>query len=62
MVMNGFKFVDVLRWSRSPFGAGLWIRIRMDPHSFFLLDPDPGGKKQKKWRKLEKNCNYIIKY
>ena len=25
--------------------AGLWIRIRirMDPHSFSLLDPDPGG-------------------
>ena len=22
---------------------GLWIRIRMDPHSFSLLDPDPGG-------------------
>ena len=21
---------------------GLWIRIRMDLHSFFLLDPDPG--------------------
>ena len=20
---------------------GLWIRIRMDPHSFYLLDPDP---------------------
>ena len=20
---------------------GLWIRIRMDPHSFSLLDPDP---------------------
>ena len=23
---------------------GLLIRIRMDPHSFSLLDPDPGGK------------------
>ena len=22
-------------------GSGLWIRIRMDPHSFTLLDPDP---------------------
>ena len=24
---------------------GLWIRIRMDPHSFSILDPDldPGG-------------------
>ena len=22
---------------------GLWIRIRMDPYSFSLLDPDPGG-------------------
>ena len=24
--------------------SGLWIRIQMDPHSFCLLDPDPGGK------------------
>ena len=23
---------------------GLWIRIRLDPHSISLLDPDPGGK------------------
>ena len=26
------------------FHVGLWIRIRMDPHSFPLMDPDPGGK------------------
>ena len=38
---------------------GLWIRIRMDPHSFSLLAPDPdsGGKilrkKLKNARKLE---------
>jgi len=25
--------------------SGLWIRIRMDPHYFELLDPDPGGQK-----------------
>ena len=24
--------------------SGLWIRIRMDLHSFCLLYPDPGGK------------------
>ena len=38
----------------------LWIRIRMDPHSFSLLDPDPGGKNlreitekmQRNWQKL----------
>ena len=24
--------------------SGLWIRIRMDPHLFFLLDPEPGKK------------------
>ena len=24
------------------FKSGLWIRICMDPHSFFLLGPDPG--------------------
>ena len=24
------------------FYTGLWVRIRMDPHSFSLLDPDPG--------------------
>ena len=30
-----------------PEKEGLWIRIRMDLHSFSLLDssPDPGGKK-----------------
>ena len=26
------------------FVSGLWIRIRMDPHSFSLLDPDPGDR------------------
>ena len=25
------------------FCSGLWIRIRMDPHSFYLVDPDPEG-------------------
>jgi hypothetical protein len=28
-----------------PLNAGLWIRIRIDPHLFELLDPDPGGQK-----------------
>ena len=37
-----------LDWYRShnykgvyDMNSGLWIRIRMDPHSFSLLDPDP---------------------
>ena len=29
--INGLRFTE----------AGLWIRIRMDPRSFSLLDPDP---------------------
>ena len=38
----------------------LWIRIRMDPHSFSLLDPDPdpdpGGKNcQIKTEKMQEN-------
>ena len=36
--------------------AGLWIRIRMDLHPFYLLDPDPGGKNSnKKGRKIHRN-------
>ena len=34
---------------------GLWIRIRMDPHSFSLLDPDPGSKKFRNNRKIKGN-------
>ena len=29
------------RRAYSMFATGLWIRIRMDPHSFYLLYPDP---------------------
>ena len=33
------------------------IRIRMDPHSFDLLDPDPGVKNNvKKCKKCKKKC------
>ena len=45
--------------------TGLWIRIRIDPHSFSLLDPDPdpGGKicqlKLKKCKEIANNCNFI---
>ena len=33
---------------------GMWMRIRLDPHSFSLLDldPDPGGKNLKNARQL----------
>ena len=30
-----------IRICGSGFVSGLWIRIRMDPHSFSLMDPDP---------------------
>ena len=34
----------------------IWIRIRMDPHSFSLLDLDPGGKTfQIKTEKMQEN-------
>ena len=45
------------RRAYSMFATGLWIRIRMDPHSFYLLypDPDPWGKKiSNKNRKSDK--------
>ena len=48
---------------------GLWIRIRMDPYSLSLLDPDPHsicrsgskfeGKKQKICKEIGRNCNFI---
>ena len=63
--INGLRFTE----------AGLWIRIRMDPRSFSLLDPDPHiecrsrsrrgkfvGKNRKNARKMEENCNFITKY
>ena len=34
---------------------GLWIRIRMDQHSFSFLDPDPEGKHLRKNRKMQRN-------
>ena len=41
---------------------GLWIRIRRDPHSFYLLDPDPGGVnfEEKNWRNARKLVPVII--
>ena len=36
----------------------LWIRIRMDPHSFSLLDPDPGGKNLREI--TEKNARKLV--
>ena len=45
--------------------SGLWIPIRMDPHAFYLLDPDPdpGGKifqiKTEKGKEIANNCNFI---
>ena len=40
--------------------SGLWIRIRMDSHSFSLLDPDPGGKNLKKKRTNERKLVVIV--
>ena len=41
---------------------GLWIRIRMDPHSFSLLAPDPdsGGKILRKNRKNARKLEVIV--
>ena len=45
------------------FNPGLWIQIRIDLHSFYLLDPDPGGKivqiKTKKGKEIANNCSFI---
>ena len=40
--------------------SGLWIRIRMDSHSFSLLDPDPGGKNLRKKRTNERKLVVIV--
>ena len=61
-----YKFLDGER--NHPLGAGQWIRIRVDPHSFYRLDPDPhtervsGSRREKfegkteimqeKWKKI----------
>ena len=38
--------------------ARLWIRIRMDPHSFSLLDPDPGDNNlRKRTGQMQENCS-----
>ena len=38
----------------------MWIRIRMDPHLFYLLDLDPEEKKfQKKGKEIANTCNFI---
>ena len=36
------NFLWGIHWRRSE-NPGMWIQIRMDPHSFYLPDPDPGG-------------------
>ena len=39
-----FKKRSEDKWQKTVvFFSGLWIWIRMDPHSFSLLDPDPEG-------------------
>ena len=40
---TSFTFIDALFKQIKGSVPGLWIRIRMDPHSFFLPDPDPAG-------------------
>ena len=41
---------------------GLWIRIRVDPHSFYLLDPDPEGKIKKKKKEKKFQITAILFY
>ena len=54
--------------SQGYYEAGLWIRIRMDLHSFYLLDPDPGRQifqiKTEKGKEMAINGNFIqyLKY
>ena len=40
--VKALKYVDPDSKYNVPV-SGLWIRIRKDPHSFSLLDLDPGG-------------------
>ena len=45
------------------FESGLWIRNRMNPHPFSLLDPDPdpGGENlKKKNRKMQGKWEKIV--
>ena len=54
-----YNFLDGER--NHPLGEGLWIRIRVDPHLFSLLDPDPyiecgSGSRAENLREKQKKC------
>ena len=45
-----YKKKELIRNITSKLNTVMWIRIRLDPHSFWYVDPNPGVYSEEKTR------------